>query len=50
MFYICNVALKLLTFKTSAIKKNTENSIEFERPPRYKEAGSIDIRGKYQNK
>tara|TARA_A100001035_G_C27512330_1_gene376975 strand:+ start:246 stop:380 length:135 start_codon:yes stop_codon:yes gene_type:complete len=42
--------LKLLKLKIIAIKKNSENSIEFERPPRYKEAGSIDTRGKYQNK
>ena len=38
--------LKLFISKIITKKKNIENSIEFDKPPKYIEAGSIEIRGK----
>ena len=41
--------LKFLKLKIIATRKKKENNIEFESPPRYKDAGSIATKGKYQN-
>ena len=41
--------LKFLKLKTTAKRKNKKNSIEFDSPPKYSEAGSIVNNGKYQN-